>query len=624
VTDIKQLLDWQRSGELADRYPQVRGLLAGLSPAELATAGRVLSKLDSDDLAARHPGTRPVSVAVTGHGTLAELSPALFGEFARHGLVADVRMAEHDSYVFDLVDPRSELYASKPDIVLCVLDHRIVLDELPAPWTPDDLQRVLDEKLALLNRLAAGFESAATGGTLVYNTLPLPAIVTGQLVDRLSRAKVGAMWRRANAALLDLVDQHPSLVVVDTDPLVGAGARISDDRMSVYAKAHLSAELLAGYAKEIGHLARVKSGDVKKALVLDLDGTLWGGILGDDGQEGIEIGGTYHGEAFTAFQTVVKQLGSQGILLGVVSKNDAEPVATVLREDTRMTLREDDFVRVIANWQPKHDNLRALAESLNIGVDSLVHVDDSPYEVGLVRHELPSTSVVALNTDPAEHVARLLADGWFDTRDLTAEDRARPARYREEVVRKDFLDSFESLSDYLSALGIRVELARLSEPDVARVSQITLRTNQFNLTTRRLQPADVQAFADDPDNLVLTVRAADRFGDNGLVGVLFARRTGTALRIDNFLLSCRVFSRGVEDTALAFLLRYAKDTGATEVLGEYQPSPKNGKVAGLYPRFGFTALQDGVFRHDLADLPEVPEHVTATVADNITLVSMGD
>jgi FkbH-like protein len=607
-----ELLALHRAGRLAAEFPRVAALLAAMDDAQTVRAGQLLSRVDPDEVLAAHPAVPAVRVAVTGHGTLAPLLAPLTAQLARHGLALRPRMSPFDSYVFDFADPGSELYAFSPDLALCILDPAIVADELPLPWTVQDAQRVLQEKTDLIERLADRFAQTAKG-TLVLNTLPFQRKLSGQLVDYRSRAELGASWREANARLLRLSARYPSVVVVDLDPILAEGVPAADPRLSAYTKAHLSGELLAGYAREVGHLARQVTGRVKKTLVVDLDNTLWGGILGDDGQDGIEVAGSYRGEAFRAFQRAVKQLGSQGVLLAAVSKNEAEPVRRVFAEHPEMTLRESDFVRVTANWRPKDANLRELAETLNLGVDSFVFADDSPYECGLVRHSLPGVAVVGLDTEPALHPVRLLRDGWFDTRELTAEDRARPAQYRDEAARADFQQSFSSLDDYLRELGVKVRLELAREADVSRVSQITLRTNQFNLTTRRLQPADVRAQMQDPQARVLVIRSADRFGDNGLVGAVFVRYGADAARIENFLLSCRVFSRGIEQACLAAILRDAARRGAPAVLGEYAPTAKNVVVKDFYPRHGFAEAggTDGatVFRHDLAEPVEVPGHL---------------
>ncbi|WP_250284233.1 MULTISPECIES: HAD-IIIC family phosphatase [unclassified Frankia] len=605
----------------------MRQLLADASAQELARAGRLLAQVDPDEVLREHPSTPVVRIAVTAHGTVSALLPALAGELGRHGLLLRPHLGAFDSYVFELTDPGSSLHAHGADLVLALLDPTIVFDEVPLPWDPDAVERVLDAKISLLETLVTRFTEISRG-TLVLNTLPLPRRFTAQLVDHRSRARLGAVWRRANARLLGLTERFPALVVLDLDPLVAEGVPVTDPRLTVYAKAYLSTELLAAYAREAGHLARNIAGRTSKALVLDLDNTLWGGIVGDDGVEGIEVAGSYRGEAFRAVQKVVKQIGAQGVLLAAVSKNEADVVRDALAGHPEMTLRPDDFVRVIANWRPKHENLLDLAASLNIGVDSFVFVDDSPYERGLVRAELPDVAVVAVDEDPAGHLDAVLRDGWFDTRELTAEDRVRARRYREELDRRDFQESFTSIEDYLSGLEIVVRLGVARDADVPRVSQLTLRTNQFNTTTRRLPAPDLRDLLDRPEHTVLTIRSADRFGDNGLVGVVFLRRVEEVVHIDNFLLSCRVFSRGIEQACLATVLERARDTGARAVVAAYRPTAKNRIVADFYPRHGFAptspASVDGprganardggdgatTFRHDLTSLTQIPAYVT--------------
>ncbi|MGX1133674.1 FkbH-like protein [Streptomyces glaucescens] len=614
-------------GRVAAEYPRVRRLVGALGdsgdPDELRRAGNLLARIGADAVLEEHPDTPVVSVAITGHGTVSGLTGPLTAELARHGMLLRPHVGDFDGYVVDLASPDSDLYAARPDAVVCMLDASVVFDEVPAVWQPEDVARVLDEKLALLDRLAASFADAGRG-TLILNTLPLPRVHAAQQVVLSARARLGAVWREANARLLRLMDDHPELVVVDIDPLVGGELPLRDARLGTYTKTQFSPQLLAEYAREVAHVLRGATGRAKKCLVLDLDNTVWGGVLGDDGSEGIEVAGTYRGEAFRTLQRTARQIASQGVLLAAVSKNDLDPVRQVLREHPEMTLREDDFVRVIANWRPKHDNLRELADDLGIGVDSFVFADDSPYECGLVTRELPEVAVIRLDDDPALHTERLLRDGWFDVRSVTADDLKRPERYREELSRKDFLHGFESLTDYLRELDIRVRLAEASDSEIARVSQLTLRTNQFNLTTRRLQPADVTRLAEDPDALVLTIRSADRFGDNGVVGAILAHRDEDVLHIDNFLLSCRVLARGIEQACLSALLSHARRQGMRAVRADYRPSAKNGKVGDFYVSNGFRPLEAGAdsadaadtavstFHHDLAEIAGPPEHIQLT------------
>ncbi|SNQ48329.1 D-glyceryl-ACP synthase [Frankia canadensis] len=612
-----QLFAAFQRGDLASRYAEVPGWLAALPDAERLRAGHLLARLDPDDVLRAHPTTPVLTLAITGHGTLAPLLAPLTMQLARHGLLLRPVVSAFDGYVFDLADPTSRLYAEKPDLTLCVLDPMVVLDELPVEWQPADVARAFDEKVQLLEHLVTEFEARGRG-VLVLNTLPLPRLWQAQLVDLGARATLGALWREANARLLRLAAGHPSLVVVDLDPFLADGVALIEQRLSTYARAHLSPALLAVYAAEVGHLARHLAGRTRKCLVLDLDGTLWGGILGEDGVEGIEVADAPRGEAFARFQRVVRQLGSQGVLLAIVSKNDRDLVREALRRRTDMPLREDDFVRVTASWRPKHEALADLAEALNLGLDSLVFVDDSRFECELVSRELPAVAVVALDDEPASHPTRLLSDGWFATRGLTAEDRTRVTKYREEADRNDFLQSFDSLQGYLRELRVSVRLADAVESDVPRVSQLSLRTNQFNLTTLRMQPGDVHQLLADPHSRVLTIRSRDRFGDNGLVGAVFMRRSGPDVHIDNFVLSCRVFSRGIEQACLSTILDQARASGARAVHGTYRPSARNGFVHDLYPRYGFERVPtagdhaDGdiaCFRHSLAEPLETPEHL---------------
>jgi FkbH-like protein len=603
-----------REGDLAVRYPEVPALLAGLDYLETTRAGQLLGRLDPADVLGLHPATKTIKVAITGHGSAAPFQPALTAELARHGLLARIDVSPFGSYRFDLADPAGRLYAGKPDITICLLDAGVVFDELAVPWGPEDVRRVFAEKLRTMEQIVATF--AKTGhGTLVVNTMPLPFEIAAQLVDYRSRAALGAAWREGNARLLGLMEADPAVVVLDLEPMADE-LRLSDQRFRLYAGAPFTTELMARYAREVGHLANGLVGQGRKCLVLDLDGTMWDGVLGEDGVDGIGISDSTRGQAFRAFQRVVKQIGAQGVLLAVVSKNEVSAVREVLRNRTDMILREDDFVRIAANWRPKHENLAELAQALNLGLDSFVFVDDSPHECGLVRRELPGVAVVCVDGDPALHAGRLLQDGWFTTREATAEDRARTERYRDELVRKDFLDGFESIEDYLRELGIVVRVRCAGPGDVPRLSQLTLRTNQFNLTTRRLQQPEVSALLREPGRLVLAVDASDRFGDNGLVGAVFVHREGDVLRIDNFLLSCRVFSRGIEQGCLAVLFEYAVATGVTAVFGEYRRTAKNGIVGDLYPRYGFrpvpaAAGDDGIarFRHDLREPLERPAHL---------------
>ncbi|MFI1172160.1 HAD-IIIC family phosphatase [Streptomyces melanogenes] len=612
---LRTLRDLYAAGRLEAEYPSVRPLLARLPERQLPAAGQLLARLDRDDVVRQHADVPVVTVAVTGQSTVAPLVAPLTAELARHGLLLDPVVSPYGSYLADLLGPGTAEPDRRPTLTLCLLDAHTVFEEVPLPWRVEDVEAAARSRLALISRAVRAHQDGGRG-PLVLNTVPLLHRHARQLVDLRSRARLGIVWREFNSGLLALAEEHPGLIVVDLDPLVAQGTPAYEPRTGLYAKARLAEGLLASYARDVGHLVTGLLGRTRKCLVLDLDGTLWGGVLGEDGVDGVELGSGFRGEAFAEFQRVVAQLGSQGVLLAVSSKNDDAKVREALREHPSMLLREDDFVRVNANWSAKHDNLRDIAERVGIGLDSFVFVDDSTFECGLVREQLPQVAVVHVDEEPALHPAALLADGWFDLPVLTDEDRARAGRYRTEARRQEFREDTGSYQDYLDGLGIEVTVRPPEPAELSRVSQLTLRTNQFHLAPERLQLPQVREWVERPDRGVLAVRARDRFGDHGLVGAVFWRRDAEDLHIDNYVLSCRVFSRGIESACLAAVLEHAAASGAHGALARHRPTPRNAAFASFYIDHGFVptgvAAEDPttvVFRHALRDITPAPAHL---------------
>jgi FkbH-like protein len=615
MTALEILRRLLRDQELTARYDEVAALLRDADQDTLRRCGTVLARLDADEISEHHPALPVLTVAVTGSTTLGPLAAPLHAELARHGFVPGVRFGGYRQYQIELRDPTNPVFEAAPDLTLCLLDADEVFTGLATPWTVADVQRSLDELAVNLTGLADAY-ARDHAGLLVFNTIPLVRRWAAQVVDHRSKALLGATWREFNARLLRLATERTGVVVLDSEPLLAETGPLADVRLAGYTGVRLGEQYLAGYAREIGHLARAIRGRTSKCLVLDLDGTVWGGTLAEDGQDGLHVSDGPHGEAHHAFQLAARQLGSQGPLLAVCSKNDQVPVHRALTELTELGVTEADLVAVIANWQPKSDNLTQLAKQLNIGVDSLVFVDDSASERGMVRAALPEVPTIAVDADePAWHVHRLLADGWFTTLEVTDEDRVRGERYRTERQRLEFREHTDSLSDYLAGLGTTVSLHRVADADIGRVAQLTQRTNQFNLTTIRLDAAAVRRLVDGEDTDVLVVRCADRFGGHGTVGAMFTRWVGSTLVVDNVVLSCRVLARGVESACLREVLVAARRAGADAVVGAFRSTAKNHMVADFYADHGFTARApqepDGAvhFEHTLDIEPEPVPHV---------------
>ncbi|MQY14098.1 hypothetical protein SRB5_42590 [Streptomyces sp. RB5] len=619
---LDRLRDLRAQGLLEKAYDEVPRLLAGetgepeVGGLELRTAGRLLAGVDPAAVLAHRPATPVITVAVTGSCTVGPVRDPLTAELARHGMLARTVTGDHGAWLRDLTDPAGALRAADPEFTLCLLDAGAVFAEVPVPWRPEDVEEAAGR---LVDRLAA--IAADWPGTLVLNTLPLERRYTHQLVDHASRARLGALWRDANARLLRLVESSPRVVVIDLDPLLGGAVPVADPRLAQYAAVNLGAELLAGYAREVAHLVRSLRGRTRKCLVLDLDNTLWDGILAEDGPEGVAASGSLRGEAFHTFQRVVKQLAAQGVLLAVNSKNDAAAVREVLTGHPDLLLREDDFAAVRANWAPKDANLREIADELGLAPDACVFADDTPAERAQVRHGAPDVALVALGADPALHTTALLADGWFDTPALTDEDRARAGRYRGERRRRELRAGTGSYEEFLTGLDTRVDLGPPRAHEFPRLAQLTQRTNQFNLTGLRLREDELRAYAADPAHrLLLAARTADRFGDHGLTGALLGRYHESAgvLELENMWLSCRVLARAIEQACLAALLAAARDDGLNAVEARWLPTPRNHRARGFYPSCGFEdvtppnrdpAAGERRYRHDLTRLPAMPDHV---------------
>ncbi len=350
---------------------------------------------------------------------------------------------------------------------------------------------------------------------------------------------------------------------------------------------------LAELAGEVQKHLRAETGRVRKCLVLDCDNTLWGGIVGEDGVNGILIGTEHPGTTYREFQLEVLNLYHRGVILGLCSKNNHEDVLEVLRTRNDMVLREEHFAIMRINWQDKVTNLRDIAAELNIGLDSIVFADDSDFEISLVRESLPEVTTLHVPAGRSyENRGLLLSGGWFDTHALTDEDRLRAKMYRADAQRKDLAASITDMGDYLKSLEMHLTLASVTEAELDRAAQLCQRTNQVNLTTKRYSRDELATHMASPNSNLLLLRLSDRFGDYGIVGFCLIVHSGSVANLDTFLISCRALGRGVETAFLALCAEKAVEKGATLITGSYLPTKKNGQVANFYQRHGFTTVAE--------------------------------
>jgi FkbH-like protein len=458
--------------------------------------------------------------------------------------------------------------------------------------------------------------SERLGCQVIQNNFEAPPWRILNNLEPRNPASLGSFVAKVNEGLQKAAT--PFVTIHDVDFLASLAGRWqwSDERMYYHAKLPCAPECMVSYAHSVASLIGALRGKSRKALVLDLDNTLWGGVIGDDGMAGIRLGqGDGEGEAFLAFQQYVDGLRQRGVILAVCSKNNEEIAREVFEKHTEMHLRLSDIACFVANWDDKHINLKKIAEQLEIGTDSLVFVDDNPAERAIVRKYLPEVAVPELPEDPSGYIRAIEQQLYFQTIALGTEDLQRSEMYRANRVRSSAQTASGSIDEFLASLEMVARVDKVSAVNLERVAQLVSKSNQFNLTTRRHTPAELMKMAADPSWITRTVSLRDRFGDNGLISVLLAKIDGSELVIDTWLMSCRVLKRGVEQFLLNEICLAARQHELTSVFGEYLATPKNALVKDHYAGLGFeraSADEDGrtTWRLTLKNAQPIPTFIT--------------
>jgi FkbH-like protein len=546
---------------------------------------------------ARHlasPGAVPekIRLAIVGGYSLYPLHELIEHLSDMAGMPCESWKGDFDNYLSEIMDDSSGLYAFAPQVVL------VMPSENRCRYT-GGFTDSREEQLAEVGRVVRGLlEIAAkvhekTRAEVLMTNFMLPA---GHDLGAFRSRTVGSDWTFRKRVNLELgLEAPPYLHLCDLEFLSHrlGGIASRDARSWFESKQPGSPALIVALAREVVHLIGSLRRAAKKVLVLDLDNTLWGGVVADDGLEGIELGDTSpRGEAFKAFQKYIASLKPRGVLLAVASKNDYAKAAEVFEKHPEMVLRLDDLVSLKINWDPKSDNIRQMAAELNLGLDSFVFVDDNPAEIEIVRQFAPEVSTILLGPDPSEYVAQLQDCRWFERHSITAEDIERTSQYQSEVRRKEFQANVTDMGSYLDSLGMEGTLTEFTAVDVPRLSQLINKSNQFNLTTHRRTEADVLAVMRDPAYIGYSMRLKDRFGDHGLISIVIGQVKDGTMEIDTWLMSCRVLKRQVEEEVLNELARLAARHGCSRLRGTYLPTAKNEMVRDFYSRIGFTLTSE--------------------------------
>lgn len=542
------------------------------------------------------PGLKPLKLALLSSFSIEFFHDALIAQGFANGLRIEIYQSGFGQIRQEILDPQSGLYAFAADVTIMAVEGEDWLPELYAGFMAADpggglLQQAAARFEQEMAELARAYRRYSSKPLLVHNLAQPQHLRAGIADARLMHPQqelISCVNRGLAKALAEVVD----IYVLDYAGLVARhGVRQwYDARMRLYAKAPIAAGMLGALSREYLKYFRALSGLAKKCLVVDLDNTLWGGVIGEDGLDGIKLGANYPGSAFVEFQRAILDLHQRGVILAIASKNNAADVDAVFAQHQFMQLKPSHFAASEVHWEPKSESLRRIARQLSIGLEHMVFADDNPVECEQVRRELPMVTVIHLPKRAELYVDTLLEEGLFDTLGLSDEDRRRGALYQQRAQAEAMRSETGSIEDYYRSLAMELSVAAVDNATLPRTAQLTQKTNQFNLTTFRYSEADVAERMASPDWLLCTVGVRDRFGDNGIVGIMMAKESDGRLDIDTFLLSCRVIGRTVETAMLAHLCKAARGRGLSRLSGQLRPTPKNAPARDLFARHGFTKL----------------------------------
>jgi len=532
----------------------------------------------------------PYRLAILRSYTVEPVIPVLRAMGFAAGLDLTVHLGDFNAYAQELLDPGSALYAFAPQAVILAVETRSIAPEL---WAGRGDQRVAERVANDLRTWVQSFR-ASSQAHLIVHTLEQPELAADGLLDAQSLNGQRSMIEALNNELRRIAAGHTGVWILDYDALVAKHGRRAwhDERKWLTVRLPLAAISVPELSAEWMRFLHPLSGKVAKAIVVDLDNTLWGGVIGEDGMNGIRLSAEYPGAAFQQLQRVLLRLSERGILLAIASKNNPDDALEVLETHPGMLLRRKHFSAMRINWGDKAQSLREIAEELNIGIDSLAFFDDNPVEREQIRAALPDVRVLDLPQDPMDFARCVAECPLFERLVLSEEDRQRTEMYQAQSVRAELERTASSKEDFYRALEQKAEVERVGPATLARTAQLTQKTNQFNLTTKRYSEQEIAGLAVEPGCAVYTLRVRDRFADNGLVGVAIVRRAGECAEIDTLLMSCRVIGRTVETGFLSFLIAEAERSGAKRVEGWFLPTKKNAPARDFYERHGFQRVEE--------------------------------
>jgi FkbH-like protein len=511
-------------------------------------------------------------------------------------LLTEFYVGGYNQYAQEIFDPNSDLYKFNPDLIIIFLDTIAILGDhyfLPYKISDEERRSCTEERIVEITNLAEKTTESCQAKVILHNLekpiySPLGLVENKQDIGYLESIEI------INSTLRDRFKKNNQVFIFDYDAFCSQIGKQNtfDYKMYYLGDMKLNLKYLPNLCDEyIAYIQSIAS-MTKKCIVLDLDNTLWGGVIGEDGLEGIKLGPTPEGRPFMEFQKYLLSLFHRGIILAVNSKNNPEDALEVIRNHPYMVLKENHFAGIQINWEDKVTNMRALAKEINIGLDSMVFIDDDNMNREMMKEFIPEVTVVDLPKDSALYVKTLTNLRLFDSMSITKEDEQKGQMYAEEKNRRKLAHETMDLTEYLRKLNVTVVFDKINPVIIPRVAQLTQKTNQFNMTTKRYTEEIISQLVKDNNYQVIAINVADKFGDNGLTGVAIVEKKDKRIwRIDSFLLSCRIIGKKVEETLLAYIIKVAKSNKAHFLRGEFIPSKKNKLAEEFYQKCGFKKLQ---------------------------------
>ena len=551
-----------------------------------------IQNLDLESLTV--PDEKRIKIALLSSFTVEPLGIYLDIKCRLVQLYPEIYVAPFNQYQQEILDQNSGLYAFKPDVIILAVQAEGLLNEnfYQEFVKLADVRQYQTEVLERIQTVLSML-TARTDALILVNNFMVPSFTPFGILDNKAECGLRSFFRELNQKLAELYKESSQLYVVDFEAAASkhGKSRCTDPKLYYRGSFLFSESFLPVVADEyMGYIKALKN-LTRKCIVLDLDNVLWGGIVGEDGIEGIQLGNDPPGNAYKDFQRTLLSYYNRGVLLAVNSKNNPEDALKVIREHPHMLLREKHFAAMKINWQNKVQNMIELAKEIGIGLDSMVFMDDNPREREQMKQSLPQVLVVDMPTSPFLYRQTLENLNDFNLLALTEEDKKRGEMYHTRKKRKELRESAGSLEEFLKSLEMKIVIKQADEMGLPRIVRMVNKTNQFNLTTRRYTDAEIKKMTEaGNDFLVYSLQVSDRLGDEGIVGVAIVRTKPEVWILDSFLLSCRVIGRKVEAALLATIVADAKKAGASMMVGEYIPTQKNSPVKSFYSSYGFEKL----------------------------------